>query len=93
MPTRGVGKGVAQRGDSMNIDEYFKILAKLHKDGCVETSKFQEMMIGKDVETTLAVLGDVEVTIKDGKECVTLNEKAREVIDKLMWEKLKNAVS
>jgi len=77
----------------MNIDEYFKILAKLHKDGCVETSKFQEMMIGKDVETTLAVLGDVEITVRDGTECVELTEKARKVIDKLMGEKLKNAVS
>jgi hypothetical protein len=83
MPTRSVGKGVAQRGDSMNIDEYFKILAKLHKDGCVEISKFQEMMIGKDVETTLAVLGDVEITVRDGTECITLTEKAQKVIEEL----------
>jgi hypothetical protein len=67
----------------MNIDEYFKILAKLHKDGCVETSKFQEMMLGKDVETALAVLGDVRVTVRDGTECVELTEKAREVIEEL----------
>ena len=41
------------------------------------------MMIGKDVETTLAVLGDVEITVRDGVECVELTEKAREVIEKL----------
>jgi len=77
----------------MNIGEYFKILTKLYKHGCVETSKFQEMMIGKDVETALAVLGDVEISMKDGTECVELTEKAREVIDKLMGVKLKNTVS
>ena len=67
----------------MNIDEYFKILAKLYKHGCVETSKFQEMMIGKDIETTLAVLGDVEITVRDGTECITLTEKAQKVIEEL----------
>jgi hypothetical protein len=77
----------------MNISEYFKILTKLNRDGCVETSEFQALMAGKDVETTLAVLGDVRVTIRDGNECVELTEKAREVINKLMGEKLKNAVS
>jgi len=77
----------------MNIDEYLKILTKLYRDGCVETSEFQAMMAGKDVETALAVIGDVEVIIRDGVECVELTEKAREVIDKLMGEKLKNAVS
>jgi hypothetical protein len=67
----------------MNIGEYLKILTKLYKDGCVEISKFQEMMIGKDVETTLAILGDVEITVKDGTECVELMEKARKVIEEL----------
>jgi predicted transcriptional regulator with HTH domain len=67
----------------MNLDEYLKILTKLYKHGCVETSKFQEMMIGKDVETTLAVLGDVEVTVKNGTECIELTEKARKVIEEL----------
>jgi len=41
-------------------------------------------MLGKDIETTLAVLGDVEITVRDGIECVELTEKAREVIEKLM---------
>ena len=77
----------------MNLDEYLKILTKLYKHGCVETSKFLEMMIGKDIETTLAVLGDVEVTVRDGVECVELTDKAREVIDKLMGVKLKSTVS
>ena len=67
----------------MNLDEYFKILTKLYREGCIEVSRFQEMMIDKDVETTLAVLGDVEITVRDGTECVTLNEKAREVIEEL----------
>jgi hypothetical protein len=72
----------------MNIDEYFKILTKLYKHGCVEISKFQEMMIGKDVETTLAVLGDVEITVRDGTECVELTEKTREFIERLVGVKL-----
>ena len=67
----------------MNISEYLKVLTKLYKDGCVETTKFQALMSGKDIETALAVLGDVEITIKDGVECVKLTEKAREVIEKL----------
>jgi predicted transcriptional regulator with HTH domain len=67
----------------MNIGEYFKILTKLYREKCMETSEFQKMMIGKDVETALAVLGDVEVTIRDGVECVELTEKAREVIEEL----------
>jgi len=67
----------------MNIAEYLKVLTKLYKDGCVETSEFQEMMVNKDVETALAVLGDVEITVRDGNECVALNEKAREVIEEL----------
>ena len=83
MPTRSVGKGVVEGCAGMNLDEYFKILAKLYKHGCVEISKFQEMMIGKDVETALAVLGDVEISMKDGTECVELTEKAREVIEEL----------
>ena len=77
----------------MNIGEYLKILTKLYREKCMETSEFQAMMAGKDIETALAVLGDVRVTIMDGVECVELTEKAREVIDKLMGEKLKNAVS
>jgi len=77
----------------MNISEYLKILTKLYKEKCIETSEFQALISGKDIETALAVLGDVEVTIRDGVECVELTEKAREVIDKLMGEKLKNAVS
>ena len=71
----------------MNLDEYLKILTKLYKMGCVETSKFQEMMIGKDIEIAHAILGDVEITVKDGKECVELTEKAREVIEELMGGK------
>jgi len=71
----------------MNLDEYFKILTKLYKHGCIETSKFQEMMIGKDIETTLAVLGDVEITVRDGTECIELTEKAREVIEELTRDK------
>ena len=67
----------------MNISEYLKILTKLYKMGCVETLKFQEMMLGKDIETALAVLGDVEITVRDGIECVKLTEKAREVIEEL----------
>ena len=67
----------------MNIDEYIKILTKLYKHGCIETSKFQEMMLGKDIETTLAVLGDVEITVRDGIECIKLTEQAREVIEEL----------
>jgi hypothetical protein len=77
----------------MNIGEYFKILTKLYKDGCVETSEFQALMSGKDVETALAVLGDVEITVRDGKECVELTEKARGIIERLVGVKLKNAVS
>jgi len=67
----------------MNIGEYLKVLTKLYRDGCVETSEFQEMMIGKDIETTLAILGDVEITVKDGTECVKLTDKSREVIEEL----------
>jgi len=67
----------------MNLDEYLKVLIKLYRDGCVETTKFQALMSGKDVETALAVLGDVEITIKNGVECVKLMEKAREVIEEL----------
>ena len=67
----------------MNLDEYFKVLARLYREGCIEVSRFQEMMIGKDVETTLAVLGDVEVTVKNGTECIELTEKARKVIEEL----------
>jgi len=67
----------------MNIGEYLKILTKLYRNGCVETSEFQALMSGKDVETALAVLGDVEITVKDGTECVELTEKAREVIEEL----------
>jgi len=77
----------------MNITEYLKILTKLYREKCMETSEFQALMAGKEVETALAVIGDVEITVRDGNECVELTEKAREVIDKLMGEKLKNAVS
>jgi len=77
----------------MNIGEYLKILTKLYREKCMETSEFQALMDGKDIETALAILGDVEITVRDGVECVELNEKAREVIDKLMGEKLKNTVS
>jgi hypothetical protein len=77
----------------MNLDEYFKVLTKLYREGCIEVSRFQEMMIGKDVETTLAVLGDVEITVRDGTECVELTEKAREVIERLVGVKLKSTVS
>ena len=77
----------------MNLDEYFRVLAKLYREGCIEVSKFQEMMIGKDVETALAILGDVEITVRDGVECVELTEKAREVIERLVGVTLKNAVS
>jgi predicted transcriptional regulator with HTH domain len=83
MPTRGVGERVAKGCLIMNNDEYFKIITKLYKDGCVEISKFQEMMIGKDVETTLAILGDVEITVRDGVECIELTEKAQKVIEEL----------
>ena len=67
----------------MNIGEYLKILTKLYRNGCVETSEFQALMSGKDIETTLAVLGDVEITVRDGIECVELTKKAREVIEEL----------
>jgi len=71
----------------MNLDEYLKILTKLYREKCMETSEFQEMMLGKDIETSLTVLGDVEITMRDGKECVELTEKAREVIEELMGGK------
>jgi predicted transcriptional regulator with HTH domain len=71
----------------MNISEYLKVLTKLYREGCIEVSRFQEMMIGKDIEVTLAVLGDVEVTMRDGVECVELTEKAREVIEELTRSK------
>jgi len=77
----------------MNITEYLKILRKLYKEKCIETSEFQALMAGKDIETALAVLGDVEVTVRDEKECVELTEKAREIIERLVGVKLKNAVS
>ena len=71
----------------MNISEYLKVLTKLYREGCIEVSRFQEMMIGKDIEVTLAVLGDVEVTMRDGVECVELTDKAREVIEELTRSK------
>ena len=77
----------------MNITEYLKILRKLYKEKCIEISEFQALMAGKDIETALAVLGDVEVTVRDEKECVELTEKAREIIERLVGVKLKNAVS
>jgi len=67
----------------MNIGEYLKVLTKLYREKCMETSEFQEMMLGKDIETTLAVLGDVEITVRDGTECVELTEKSRELIEEL----------
>ena len=67
----------------MNLDEYLKILTKLYREKCMETSEFQEMMLGKDIETALAVLGDVEITVRDGNECIELTEKSREVIEEL----------
>ena len=77
----------------MNIGEYLKVLTKLYREKCIETSEFQALISGKDIETALAVLGDVEVTIRDGTECVELTEKAREIIERLVGVKLKNAVS
>jgi len=67
----------------MNISEYLKILTKLYREKCIETSEFQALMDGKDIETALAVIGDVEITVRDGNECVELTEKAREVIEEL----------
>ena len=67
----------------MTLDNAFKVLIRLYREGRVELPKFQALLAGVDDETARIVWGFIKITKEGGVVYVELDEKARKTIEML----------
>jgi len=65
----------------MVLDDVFKVLVSLYREGRVELPRFQALLASVDDETARIVLGFIRITKEGNAEYVELEEKARETIE------------